>query len=68
MIKCAVQDCIKDLDICCRECEYYPECLIGCEEFPTDCGECAIDGAETPAPAIKDSGQRSEFPTGAVRD
>ena len=66
MIKCAVQHCPKDLDICCRECEYYPECLDNCKEIPANCGESVIDRVETPAPIIKDSGQRSEFPTGAV--
>ena len=68
MIKCRVQDCPRDLDICCRECKYYPECRSNCEDIPANCGESVIDVVETPAPTIKDSGQRSEFPTGAVRD
>ena len=68
MIKCAVQDCPKDLDICCRECQYYSGCFSSCEDIPVNCGESVIDGVETPAPTIKDSGQRSEFSTGAVRD
>ena len=62
MIKCRVQDCPRDLDICCRECQYYSECLSNCEDIPANCGESTI------SPTIKDSGQRSEFPTGAVRD
>ena len=68
MIKCRVQDCPRDLDICCRECQYYSECLSNCEDITANCGESVIDVVETPAPTIKDSGQRSEFPTGAVRD
>ena len=66
MIKCEVQDCPGVLDICCRECEYYLECL-SCEDIPTDCGESTQLDTE-PSPTIKDSGNRSEFPTGAVRD
>ena len=68
MIKCAVQHCHKDLDICCRECQYYSGCCSSCLDIPANCGESVIDGVKTPAPIIKDSGQRSEFPTGAVRD
>ena len=67
MIKCEVQDCPGVLDICCRECEYYLECLSDCEDIPTDCGESTQLDTE-PSPTIKDSGNRSEFPTGAVRD
>ena len=62
MIKCRVQDCPRDLDICCRECKYYPECRSNCEDIPANCGESTI------SPTIKDSGNRSEFSTGAVRD
>lgn len=62
MIKCEVQDCPKDLDICCEKCEYVMECNQRCTDAPSVCGN------STPAPAIKDSGNRSEFPTGAVRD
>lgn len=62
MIKCRVQDCPRDLDICCRECQYYSECLSNCEDIPANCGESTI------SPTIKDSGNRSEFSTGAVRD
>ena len=68
MIKCRVQDCPKDLEICCRECKYYPECRSNCEDIPANCGESVIDGVETPAPTIKDSGNRTQFNTGAVRD
>ena len=68
MIKCRVQECPRDLDICCRECQYYSECLNPCEDIPANCGESVIDGVETPAPIIKDSGNRTQFNTGAVRD
>ena len=62
MIKCRVQECPRDLDICCRECQYYSECQNPCDDIPANCGESTI------SPTIKDSGQRSEFSTGAVRD
>ena len=61
MIKCAVH-CPKYLDICCRECDESTNCQLCCEIHPQSCGE------STMSPTIKDSGQRSEFPTGAVRD
>ena len=62
MIKCRVQDCPRELDICCRECQYYSWCCSSCLEIPANCGESTI------SPTIKDSGNRSEFSTGAVRD
>ena len=61
MIKCAVH-CPKYLDICCRECDESTNCQLCCKIHPQSCGESAI------SLTIKDSGQRSEFPTGAVRD
>ena len=67
MIKCRVQDCPRDLDICCRECKDYSECLSNCEDIPTHCEESILLDIG-PSLAIKDSGNRSEFPTGAVRD
>ena len=74
MIKCVVQECPKDLDICCEECEYSSECNQCCVDAPSECGNAEYIGRERkpaapdPLPTIKDSGQRSEFPTGAVRD
>lgn len=62
MIKCEVQDCPRDFYICCEKCEYAMECNQRCTDAPSVCGN------STPTLAIKDSGQRSEFPTGAVRD
>ena len=67
MIKCRVQDCPHGYDICCRECDESINCQLCCKIYPYECEE-SIQLDIAPSPTIKDSGQRSEFSTGAVRD